>query len=370
MTRMGTPRRTVFIHEFATGGGLAGAELPQSWAAEGRAMRDALAEDFAGLDGVRVITTRDERFPANPRQPWTTVAVGLGQELDTFARLASEADYTALIAPESGGILLERTRVLDDMGAQSLGSTAEAVALTGSKLRLARHWNANGVATPPTFLVCLNEASRPDSHDVGEPLSMSELEPSIRYPCVVKPVDGAGALDTFVLQSPFSQPPPGSSECGPMVVQPFVTGRPMSASFIVDAFGRVHLIGIGRQTITIRRRRVSYSGGTVPVTPQPAVEPLVRAVKAVAGLRGWVGIDFLWDEAPEQLTMLEINPRLTTSYVGLRRLLPAGRLAQALLDAQETGEHGALTELAAAVAAQSPISFAPDGSVEVEEAVA
>ena len=38
------------------------------------------------------------------------------------------------------------------------------------------------------------------------------------------------------------------------------------------------------------------------------------------GLRGWVGVDFLWDEVYSRVTILDVNPRLTTSYIGLRAL--------------------------------------------------
>src|SRR4051812_2217081 len=92
------PGRTVFVHEFVTGGGLAGSVLPASWQAEGAAMRRALAADFAILPGLRVVVTLDARLPEEPG-PWTTIRVGPGEERTTFARLAARADYTTLIAP-------------------------------------------------------------------------------------------------------------------------------------------------------------------------------------------------------------------------------------------------------------------------------
>src|SRR3954452_11321943 len=91
---------TILISEYVTGGGLAGSPLPASWAAEGRAMRRAVARDFASLPGVRVVVTLDERQPDDPG-PWTVVRVGPGEEPARFATLAARADFTALIAPES-----------------------------------------------------------------------------------------------------------------------------------------------------------------------------------------------------------------------------------------------------------------------------
>src|SRR3954464_11565256 len=84
MTRMGMVGRAprgpmqVLVHEWVTGGGLAGSPLPASWAAEGRAMRRAIARDFASLPEVRVVVTLDDRQPDDPG-PWTVVRVGPGE---------------------------------------------------------------------------------------------------------------------------------------------------------------------------------------------------------------------------------------------------------------------------------------------------
>jgi hypothetical protein len=82
---------TVLVHEWVTGGGLAGRPLPASWAAEGHAMRRAIARDFAAVPGVRVVVTLDDRFPHEPG-PWEVVRVGPGAEEAEFARLAARAD--------------------------------------------------------------------------------------------------------------------------------------------------------------------------------------------------------------------------------------------------------------------------------------
>ena len=51
------------------------------------------------------------------------------------------------------------------------------------------------------------------------------------------------------------------------------------------------------------------------------------------GLRGLIGVDFVWEPGARDATILEINPRPTTSVVGLCRILPPGRLAQSWLAA-------------------------------------
>src|SRR4051794_17830316 len=86
-------KRSILIYEGVTGGGLAGQPLPPSWAAEGHAMRRAIAGDFASLGDVQVVMTLDARFEQE-NGPWTVVPVNPGEESQTLLRLAAEVDYT------------------------------------------------------------------------------------------------------------------------------------------------------------------------------------------------------------------------------------------------------------------------------------
>jgi hypothetical protein len=76
-------------------------------------------------------------------------------------------------------------------------------------------------------------------------------------------------------------------------------------------------------------------------------------------------VDFLWDESRRQATVLEINPRPTTSIVGIVRHLPPGMLASAWIGAFELGSSGEslLPELAELIRARPPISFDASGTV-------
>ena len=46
--------------------------------------------------------------------------------------------------------------------------------------------------------------------------------------------------------------------------------------------------------------------------------------ESIAGLRGFVGVDFIWDPERRHATLLEINPRPTTSIVGSESALARG----------------------------------------------
>jgi tyramine---L-glutamate ligase len=340
----------VLIHEWVTGGGMAGSPLESSWAAEGRAMRRALAADFAASSGVaRVIVTLDHRLPDDPG-PWNVVRVGIGEEEGTLARLAAEADFTVLIAPESGGILAARARLIGRAGDTSLGSSPEAIEATADKLRLGAHLASLGIATPP----CLRVVPAEGLPDV------------FPYPAVLKPIDGCGSVDTFHIPEPRLCPD-GARALPEALLQPCVPGVPMSASFLVDGQGRARLVGVGRQRFVLQGGRYVYRGGTIPVARSLADGDPRRASETVQGLRGFVGVDFIWDEATGRTTVLEINPRPTTSCVALTRLLPPGKLAEGWIrDAVFGLRPGGPDELAEVVHAQPPLTFDADGTIRRE----
>jgi predicted ATP-grasp superfamily ATP-dependent carboligase len=181
---------------------------------------------------------------------------------------------------------------------------------------------------------------------------------------VLKPIDGAGAIDTFFLRGPDDLP--DTVRRMPVaLLQPFLAGTPMSASFLIDDASVAWLIGMGQQKIAIRDGRFQYEGGILPVACWEAEPVLRRAVASVAGLRGFVGVDFLWDASQAKATVLEINPRPTTSYVALSQLLPPGYLAQAWLAAcgEPSCSRESLPALADIVHERRPIGFNVDGQI-------
>jgi predicted ATP-grasp superfamily ATP-dependent carboligase len=334
----------VLIHEWVTGGGLAGEALPESWAREGFAMRRAVADDFRALEGVEVLTTLDARFRAEDHER-ATVLVRKGEEEAILGQLAAGCDYTVLIAPETDCILERRAAHVEQSGGRTLGASPAAIALTTNKLRLASHLASAGVATPP--VAWFDPRSR--------------HPPAFGFPAVIKPVDGAGSLDTWLVRSAHDVPVLEPTE-RKWIVQPFIEGAAMSASYLVAPDGESHLLGVGRQFMDLRRRRFVYEGGRIPGPVELGLSEPLRAVRCVPGLRGYVGVDFIVDEALGGITIIEINPRVTTSFVGWQRLLRAGTIARYWLDS--FGSAGS-PEKARSWGNDKlgPVRFLPDGTL-------
>lgn len=287
-------------------------DLPPSWLAEGSAMRRAIAGDFVSA-GARVVMTLDDRLVDEPG-PWEVVRIGRDRVSESIVQFAGSVDLNILIAPETGGTLGDLARLVTKGGGKSMGCTPDAIDLATDKLRLSEHLVLAGVPTPPV------RAVRPKS---GLPRDFA-------YPAVLKPIDGAGSLDTLLVEHAddciiASFP----HEWG--LLQAFVAGEPRSATFLGRPGLPSLIVGAARQQIRFDRGRFSYEGGTILPEVIPTDHPSRLAAESLPGLRGLFGVDFIHDPLTGRAQVLEINPRPTTSCVGLIATLGPGRLASAWL---------------------------------------
>jgi tyramine---L-glutamate ligase len=266
---------------------------------EGRAMRDALVADLRAVPGAETVET--------------------------------DPDIAFVIAPETDGILEERVAFFRRT-CPVVAPSAEALALTGDKLRLAEHWRRRGVPTPATRRAGVGTVER-DS--------------------VVKPRDGAGSCETHFLCAGESIP---ESLCGDrFLVQDFAPGRSASIAFLIGPGQTVPLLP------TFQRLsddgRFAYRGGDLPIPVELAARAVAlgrRAIECVPGLHGYVGVDLVLGDGADHA--IEINPRLTTSYIGLRALANFN-LAATLLSLHRGGTGGETNWKPGA------ISFDSDGTV-------
>ncbi|MCI0666912.1 MAG: ATP-grasp domain-containing protein, partial [Methylococcaceae bacterium] len=106
-----------------------------------------------------------------------------------------------------------------------------------------------------------------------------------------------------------------------LIIQPFLEGDSMSLSGLFKQ-GDVLLLSCNRQNIELRNDYFSLTGCTLDVVPAASgvFSNLARAIaRAIPALFGYAGVDLvLVDGRP---VVLEINPRLTTSYAGLSKAI-------------------------------------------------
>ena len=295
----------VLVYEFITGGGWysQGNELPPaSLIDEGLAMVRALASDFAAIEGTSVDVLRDVRFRTFELPGTVHRVSNLADERRALARLSALADWTVLIAPEFNERLLTRTRAIERAGRRLLGPSSQAVALATDKQATAVHLKRHGLPVPP-----------------GVALAAGEPMPQVfDYPAVLKPRDGAGSQGLRYIPRAGQGVAPW-----PARLEQYCPGQPASVAVLCGPDLAVPLAPC-RQRLA-GDKEFAYLGGSLPldaIAARRAQRLATRAVQSLPGVRGWLGVDLVMGDDPAGSgdRIFEINPRLTTSYVGLRAL--------------------------------------------------
>jgi predicted ATP-grasp superfamily ATP-dependent carboligase len=311
----------IFIFEYVTGGGFLGGENPPgSLLAEGRAMLRALADDFCRLPGVNVTATCDQRFTLVLPGCQVTEVATADQRDATFNKLAERAEWTVVIAPEFDGLLEDYAGRAVAAAGRLLGPAPEFIAIAADKQRTA-DW--------------LKAANVPVSEGIRLEKGM-QLPVRFEYPAVVKRLDGAGSMDVCLIPDGESALAHGPARF-PVRLERFVSGMAASVVVLCGPDSRLALSPC-RQKIS-EDGRFCYQGGTLPLDndrARRAHQLAVAAVECFPGALGYVGVDMVLGDVPAEDVAIDINPRLTTSYVGLRAAYP-GNLAQAMLELAEGG---------------------------------
>ncbi len=306
----------ILVYEFCTAIGLGRdpGDPAHSLFREGLAMRDAVAADFARIPGWEATT--------DP---------------------TASADRVLVIAPETDGVL--EAKLAEFPASVHLGCTPTAVRLTTDKLALAEHWETHGIRTPRT-----------------------RLFPEIpgEFPLVCKPRDGCGSTATMRVETRDDlencrEIAKSEDFPGDLILQPHIPGRPASVAFLVGPTGTDPAPLLPTFQLLSPDGRFHYRGGELPIRPDLAQRVIAlarRAIDSVPGLHGFVGVDVILGEAADGTAdfAIEINPRLTTSYVGLRELADFN-LAEAMV---------AVASGCSVVPRWKPgkVRFYPDGRVE------
>lgn len=328
----------IFIHECVSGGGFTGRPLPASMASEGLLMLRAILEDFQALGGHELRSTLDARIPAPTGLPLTIVDRGRYDEV--YAALLDWADAVLLIAPETDGVLERLSAQAEAAGKHLLGSSSKAVAMAGDKATTHSRFAALGLPTPRTRVI----------RWCNDPIRQLR---TFGYPAVVKPVDGAGSLGISIIRRPAEIPPAlrrlrRTTRRQTFLIQEYVAGTPASLSCLSDG-ARVLPLTLNTQYIRTGIS-LSYRGGTVHIdhpSRSAAFELAHYLQQAFPGLRGYFGVDLVLTRSGP--VFIEVNPRLTTSYIGLRRAFSVN-LAGAIL-------RSALGQLPRLLKLKGPVRF-------------
>ncbi|EAQ77602.1 hypothetical protein DSM3645_24792 [Blastopirellula marina DSM 3645] len=276
--------------------------------AEGTLMRSAVVDGLLEAS-VAVSLLRDPRLVAAAMPACEELVVtSAAKERTAFEAACERADAVLVIAPEFDSLLIERVRWAEAGAARLISPGSDSVAIAGDKWKTYQSWLRAGVPTPPTWLA--KDFTRADD---GE-----------RYVC--KPRDGAGSQDIDFLESAEKL-----AERPGAIVQTFCDGLPVSAGVLSDG-NQFVLLPPAIQLID-SCNGFQYRGGSWSLSEELKSRAQALARRCAAGLppfRGYIGVDMILNAKDGGDFAIEINPRLTTSYFGLRQLC-RGNLSAAML---------------------------------------
>ena len=309
----------ILVHEFASGGGLAGRPVPPALAREGSAMLTALVTDLAVLPGHEIVATSDPRYRLKVPSVVEVVTLRRSGALP-FPRyldsLLARVDAAWLIAPETDRCLERLAARVERKGIALLGSGAAAIRVASDKARLARLLERKNVPYPRTRSLAFKSPERAWTS------TLKTIVDAVGYPMVTKPRRGAGCESVWLVRNARElreavrafRATIGAER---LVVQEYVSGLAASVSLLADG-RRAVALAVNAQCVRAGRP-FAYQGGSTPLDhplARQAASAAERACAAVPGLRGYIGVDVMLSDAGA--VVLEINPRLTTAYLGVR----------------------------------------------------
>ena len=298
----------IFVFEYISGGGMNDQVLPENLIREGELMLQALTKDLSTQFGVELYITCDYRLPEHFFLQFSNInLIQVAKDSDIksiFTDLCHQCDAVWPIAPESDGLLAELCEIVAASNALLLNTAATAVEVTGNKLTTFNYLSENQISAILTSL-----------------LSDYQWQTNDTY--VIKPLDGVGCENSFIVRdkAEYKQVTANIGNRSEYIIQPYVEGRSISLSCLFKQ-GHAWLICCNEQRINVEQQQFTLTSCIVNYATEqrPIFNDIISAIAdAIPGLWGYVGIDLIATSTGSKV--LEINPRLTTSYVGIKEAL-------------------------------------------------
>jgi len=295
----------VLLYEWCCAGGDGGAIVE-----EGRAMLEALALDAAKDPALQVTVLASASVPLEMPARTHVCAVPRGRDAALLGEESPRHDWTIVVAPETDGVLADRVLTARQAGGRVAGCSGRFIAIAGDKQQTAVALAAAGVPVP-----------------AGRALEAGQaLPPGFHRPAVCKARWGVGC-DALTIVHGDGQP---SISDTPRRVEAFVPGMPVGVSCLCGP-ASIHALPPMRQRFSAGPAP-RYLGG-VPLCDralvsrawrlaQRSIDALGRSAAdadAFMAALGWVGVDMILGDREDGRgeRVVEANPRLTTSFVGL-----------------------------------------------------
>ncbi|MEJ2115797.1 MAG: ATP-grasp domain-containing protein [Gammaproteobacteria bacterium] len=291
----------LLIFEYITGGGLVGEALPASLVSEGELMLNAVANDFTELPDMHLYVLRDYRLTRNQHSEDSCIVSVEHSFSEVIETISDQIDAMLIIAPESANILFDLCETYSNREFILLNSSLDSIQLTSNKLSTYVFLQKHNIAQIPTY----------EMVDVNY-IDADKL--------IVKPMDGVGCENIVLIDMSLSENKSlNQLEIKNNIVQPYLVGQSASLSLLCWQ-GVCKLLSVNIQSIQEKNNSLELEQCIVNAIEQERFNEFANSlVKALPGLSGYIGVDILITD--NEVLLVEINPRLTTSYAGLKAAL-------------------------------------------------
>ncbi|RLG62041.1 hypothetical protein DRN87_00905 [Candidatus Geothermarchaeota archaeon] len=238
-----------------------------------------------------------------------TVIKNTGYNINSIRKVATKYDYTYVIAPESDGLLYKLLIILEGL---HINSDPDTIARISDKFRVINDLEKTGINVPKTLYLEKYRSER----------ELQYIIRNLEFPMIIKPSIGAGCQGLRIIKSKEelrNNLRKLSVSYKTLILQEYIKGLPASISVVSDG---VHykILSINRQFIKFSE--IGYWGGYTPIRgiSLKVIENIVRKISRLySGLKGYFGIDIIISK--DKVYVIEINPRLTVSYIGISKTL-------------------------------------------------
>jgi predicted ATP-grasp superfamily ATP-dependent carboligase len=321
----------VLVYEHVSGGGCASQDISPSVLSEGFGMLRCLVEDFKAA-GHEVTVLLDGRLSklSPPIDADRIVPIFYRYEIKNFfINIAKDNDAIYVLAPETGQTLQSFVELAEQTGKKSLNCESHSIKKIADKTILFEVLQKLGVS-PKTVILGVDD-------------SLSKIKIKIKkelvYPLVLKPAEGVGCCGLSLVNEEAQLACAITKICAEstgknFIAQEFIRGEAASVS-LLSTGKKVKALSLNKQNVYLVGPEAvsSYEGGDVPFEhwlKQEAFEIAEKVIGSFFDLKGYVGVDFVFTE--HKPFIVDVNPRLTTSYVGLRKVARIN-VAEALVNA-------------------------------------
>jgi tyramine---L-glutamate ligase len=321
----------ILLYEHISSGGLSGCPLQSSILSEGYGMLRSLSTDLKEAGHSTSILLDSRVADLTPHFQGTNI-IKIHSQNDTkraFKKASKTVDAAFIIAPENNNILQSIIEDFETMGLTTLNSGSKAVEEASKKENLPQRIKELGLNFPKTITFQVS---------TSENEIIQSIKSSLGFPVIIKSSTGTGCSGLSIARTEKKVAEAikkirKETLSDSFLAQEYVQGVDASVSLLCTGADVVP-ISLNSQDVTLSdpTGSSSYNGGSVSYQHPRKEEAFNAAQKLILSfkkMKGYIGVDCVLTK--DKAVIMEINPRITTSYIGLRKIVNVN-LSQVIID--------------------------------------